>query len=85
VHLPLLLGSIIFNYVVGDRIQRAKAVERDGAVRVWLAFGLAGDLMLLGWFKYANFVADNVSGLFGTVSPLGHIALPLARPALRNP
>ena len=23
VHLPLLLGSIVFNYLVGDRIQRA--------------------------------------------------------------
>jgi alginate O-acetyltransferase complex protein AlgI len=78
VHLPLLLGSIIFNYFVGDRIQRARAAERDGAVRVWLALGLCGDLLLLGWFKYANFVADNVTRLFGADSPLPHIALPLA-------
>ncbi len=77
-HLPLLLGSIVFNYLVGDRIQRARAGGRDVAVKAWLIFGLVADLALLGWFKYANFVADNVTGLFGMESPLPHIALPLA-------
>jgi alginate O-acetyltransferase complex protein AlgI len=78
IHLPLLLGSIVFNYLVGDRIQQARAAERDRAVKAWLIFGLVADLALLGWFKYANFVADNVAGLFGTESPLPHIVLPLA-------
>lgn len=78
IHLPLLLGSIAFNYVVGDRIQRARADGRDRAVKVWLVFGLVADLALLGWFKYANFVADNVAGVFGMDSALPHIALPLA-------
>jgi D-alanyl-lipoteichoic acid acyltransferase DltB (MBOAT superfamily) len=71
-HLPLLLGSIVFNYLVGDRIQRAHADARKPAVRRWLALGLAVDIGLLGWFKYANFVAG-VAG-FG----LEEIALPLA-------
>lgn len=78
IHLPLLLGSIVFNYVVGDRIQRAKEAERDKVVKIWLALGLIVDLGLLGWFKYAGFVADNVAGLFGAESPLPRIILPLA-------
>lgn len=78
IHLPLLLGSIVFNYLVGDRIQRAREAERDGAVKAWLIFGLLVDLAALGWFKYANFVADNLSAVTGADLHLAHIALPLA-------
>jgi D-alanyl-lipoteichoic acid acyltransferase DltB (MBOAT superfamily) len=77
IHLPLLLGSIIFNYGVGDRIQKAVAAERTVATRVWLILGLAADLSFLGWFKYANFVADNISLLTGEPATLAKIALPL--------
>jgi alginate O-acetyltransferase complex protein AlgI len=77
IHLPLLLGSILVNFFVGDRIQSALAAGRGRAVRVWLILGLAADLSFLGWFKYANFVADNVSALTGSVSDLPKIALPL--------
>jgi len=78
IHLPLLVGSIIFNYVVGGRIQSAVATGRTTSTRLWLTLGLLVDLGLLGWFKYANFVADNVAALTGTQSTLAHIALPLA-------
>lgn len=70
-HLPLLLGSIVFNYMVGDRIQRAYAAGNRGSVRFWLVLGLAVDLGLLGWFKYANF-------LVGAAFDLEAVALPLA-------
>ena len=78
IHLPLLLWSILFNFVVGGVIQRADATGRDNVVRRWLVIGLMVDLLMLGWFKYANFVADNISALFGAHSELPHIVLPLA-------
>ena len=78
VHLPLLLFSIIFNYAVGGVIQKAHAAGRDRAVRLWLILGLVVDVGLLGFFKYANFVTANVTGLFGIDDPLPHIVLPLA-------
>lgn len=78
VHLPLLLGSIIFNYVVGGFIQRALAADRRTAVRAWLVFGLLVDVGLLAYFKYANFIVDNGNALLGTNYELGRIALPLA-------
>jgi alginate O-acetyltransferase complex protein AlgI len=77
IHLPLLLGSIVVNYFVGDRIQAALAAGRERAVRVWLVFGLCADLSFLGWFKYANFVADNISAVTGSPIGLARIALPL--------
>jgi alginate O-acetyltransferase complex protein AlgI len=77
-HLPLLLFSIIFNYAVGGIIQKAHERQRDRAVKLWLIFGLIVDVGLLGYFKYANFLADNLSGLFGLESSLPPIILPLA-------
>lgn len=77
-HLPLLVGSIVFNYVVGDLIQRAHAADRPRAVRSWLTLGLVVDLALLGWFKYANFVFGTADNWLGTSFDLDKIALPLA-------
>ncbi len=78
VHLPLLLGSILFNWVMGDRIQRAHASGRKRQAGALLALGLAVDLGLLAWFKYANFLADNLGAAFGTDWTLERIILPLA-------
>lgn len=78
IHLPLLLGSIVFNYYVGGRIQRALEQDRSRAVKGWLTFGILADVGLLGWFKYANFFVDNVNFVFGTHVDLPKIVLPLA-------
>jgi D-alanyl-lipoteichoic acid acyltransferase DltB (MBOAT superfamily) len=77
VHLPILLFSIVFNYLVGGRIQKAFAEGASGRVRAWLGLGIVVDLSMLGWFKYANFVVDNID-LLGAHITLAHIALPLA-------
>jgi D-alanyl-lipoteichoic acid acyltransferase DltB (MBOAT superfamily) len=74
---PILLFSIVFNFVVGRLIQKAVFTGRQNMVRLWLALGVAVDLAMLGWFKYANFVADNLAALVGTQSTLAKIALPL--------
>src|SRR3712207_5985058 len=57
----LLLLSIAFNYGVGHLLIVAELTrpQRKAA----LALGLAGDLLMLGIFKYAGFVAENVNAL----------------------
>ncbi len=77
IYLPLLIGSILFNYFVGAQIQRAYASDHGGKVKWWLIFGLVVDVSLLGWFKYANFFADNLHILFGGFD-LPKVILPLA-------
>ena len=78
VHLPLLLFSIVFNFLMGGFIQRARAAGRAKAVKWGLIGGIVVDVGMLGWFKYANFIAANVTGALGVEDPLPHIALPLA-------
>jgi D-alanyl-lipoteichoic acid acyltransferase DltB (MBOAT superfamily) len=77
-YLPLLIGSIVFNFLVGGQIQRAYAARRERAVSVWVTIGVGVDLGLLGWFKYANFFVDNINAVTGAGIQLWHIALPLA-------
>jgi alginate O-acetyltransferase complex protein AlgI len=76
--LPLLLLSIVFNYIVGGLIQKYKISGNQIRVQIFLATGLVADVLFLGWFKYANFVADNLNWAFDLHINLGRIALPLA-------
>ncbi|MBI1860422.1 MAG: MBOAT family protein [Deltaproteobacteria bacterium] len=71
-YVPLLIGTMIFNYYLGTKLSRgtkhAKAV---------LVFGVAADLALLAYFKYTNFFLENVNILTGANIALPQIILPL--------
>lgn len=67
---PLILGSIAFNYLVGLRL----VARPDPRL---LAFGVAANLGVLGWFKYSGFLATIVNDLADTGLPVPEILLPL--------
>ena len=60
----LLLASIIFNYLIGLLLisRRLRPAPRFAA----LTIGVAGDLLVLGYFKYAGFLAANLNAMFST-------------------
>jgi alginate O-acetyltransferase complex protein AlgI len=70
----LLVGSIAANYALGQHILRLARTERRAATRRWLIAGIAGNLALLCWFKYADFLLHIAAP---GAAPLG-IFLPLA-------
>ncbi len=74
-YLPLLAGSILFNYGVSRRLSRASSHATGD--RRWLVLGVCGNLSLLGYYKYANFFVDNLNALTGVQWQLGNIVLPL--------
>ena len=61
---PLLVGSIAFNYFIGWLLIARQL--RDGARFAVLTAGVAGDLLVLGIFKYAGFFAVNLNAMFST-------------------
>ena len=69
-HLPLVVGSIVFNFAV------ARALQRGGR-RAILVLGVAANLAVLGVFKYADFFLANAAQLTDTAPPLLHLSLPL--------
>lgn len=72
-YLSLILGSILFNYAMGLRLTRG---GRGG--RALLTLGIAANLTLLGYFKYANFFVRNLNFMAGIELHLPPIVLPLA-------
>jgi D-alanyl-lipoteichoic acid acyltransferase DltB (MBOAT superfamily) len=70
----LLVASIVFNYSAGYMLIAVRL--RPAQRRAVLAVGVAGDLLVLGIFKYAGFVAANLDALFGAGLTL-HILLPV--------
>ena len=73
----LMLGSIAFNYWMAIAVDRAHGTP-SAARR--LAVAVTVNLVVLGVFKYANFFADNVNALLGTVH-----AAPIAVPRVLLP
>jgi len=74
IYVVLILFSIVFNYSVGTVLCRHDLTAK----REVLIFGIAVNLSLLAYFKYANFFVDNINTLVGTQWNLGNIFLPLA-------
>jgi hypothetical protein len=72
----LLLASIAVNFAVGRAIARSREAGRMRHAKTLLVAGLAFDLSLLAFYKYANFFAENLNAA-GAGLTLPDIVLPL--------
>jgi alginate O-acetyltransferase complex protein AlgI len=77
-YVPLLVGSIVFNYAVGNALAEGRALPPFRSRKATLAFGIVANILVLGIFKYTDFLIGNVNWLLGVEIPLQHIILPLA-------
>jgi alginate O-acetyltransferase complex protein AlgI len=75
VYLFLMLYSILFNYVMGIDIARKR--NRGKRAGVSLFFGVLINLLILGFFKYYGFLAENIEAVTGTVLPRLELSLPI--------
>ena len=73
-YLLLLVASIVVNFAVGATIAR-HAGQRRG--RAWLIAAVSANLLLLGYYKYADFFLGSVDAVFGAHWPVLHILLPI--------
>lgn len=83
-HLPLLLGSIFFNFSLGVSLAPGSvasigrtAIKPQWLRRCILAFAVTSNLLLLGYYKYANFFLDNINHAFSLEIARPGIILPL--------
>jgi alginate O-acetyltransferase complex protein AlgI len=67
--LPVILSSVLFNYFIGRRL----ALQPSA---VMLAIGVAGNLLLLGYFKYATLILQTIDWI---------AAVPFVDPQIRLP
>lgn len=71
----LILISILVNYIAGLFIERYD--NQDKIRRIILIISIAYNIGSLIWFKYINFIIDNVNQIFNTEINLFDITLPL--------
>ena len=82
-YLPLILISMLFNYVVGNSLAKAsfenkKGLNKSFSKKSILIFGIVANLSLLGYFKYADFFIANFNLVSSSNVNLLHLVLPLA-------
>ncbi|MFC3125349.1 MBOAT family O-acyltransferase [Pseudoroseomonas globiformis] len=70
-YLPLLVGSIGFNYLLGGYLLKRPS-------RLVLGLGIAANLALLGFYKYTGFLLGAADDAFGLGWEAPSIILPLA-------
>ncbi len=71
-YVVLLLGSILFNYLMGGWIAREIAAAQSRLAKPLLVTAVAANLLLLSYYKYANFFLGQFHLTIGEVFlPLG--------------
>lgn len=74
-YLPILLLSIIFNFYSGKFLSKQKNKKIK---KITLIVSIIVNLTALGYYKYASFILNNISTLYGTEYNSLNIVLPLA-------
>ena len=75
--LALLLLSILGNFAVGRVLASQVGTRNAKAANITLGIGVSINLLVLGVFKYTNFMAQNINWVTGTHFTFAHIILPL--------
>lgn len=77
-YLPLLLGSIFFNFMVGGAVSPFTKGVRLGISRgTLLGIAISINLAFLGYYKYTNFFIENINNLTDIELTFRNIILPL--------
>lgn len=78
-YLPLIISSIIINYLIGGALSNKSKISIGGlAKKKILYLGIFLNLSFLGYFKYSNFLIQNINFIFNENLQFLDLALPLA-------
>lgn len=76
-YVPLLLGSILFNYTIGSLLAVQEVEKPRFSRKAVFLTGISANLLLLGYFKYTDFFLETINSVTGSTIPLLQIVLPL--------
>ena len=76
IYLPIILLSMLFNYTVGNILNR-DIQNTKVSKKMILVFGILSNVFLLAYFKYRNFFIENYNYIWNENIGFYHLALPL--------
>lgn len=74
-YVPLIIGTILFNFTMGTFIGKPGLEEKTR--KRGLLLGICANVLLLGYYKYTNFLLGNLNAVADTHFPVFDIVLPL--------
>lgn len=77
VYVVLMLFSTVVDYTHGRLVNRFLGQGKRGRAKWTVASSMVINLLLLGFFKYADFLVANLNQLLGTNLPLLQLGLPI--------
>lgn len=75
-YLPLILISMVFNYFIGTTLANNQNLKINR--KIVLILGITANLLLLGYYKYFDFLIENLNLLSKSDFSLFNLVLPLA-------
>ena len=74
VYVVLMLFSTVLDYTCGRLVEKYRETKK---AKLGLIISVCVNLMLLGFFKYTDFLIGTVNGIFGSAIPLLNLPLPI--------
>ena len=59
----LMVGTILIDYVCGFFTDKYKKAGKIGSAKAWMIAAIVSNLLLLGFFKYWNFIINNINAI----------------------
>lgn len=75
IYVLLMLISITLNYIFGRLIDRAH--KKNNRAKTWLILATLSNVLILGYYKYSDFIIHNLNTLFQMNIPLTELPLPI--------
>ena len=76
-YLPIILLTLLFNYVIGSILSTNSSTSGSSKLHV-LVIGITMNILLLGYYKYTDFLLVNANQILETNISLLNLTLPLA-------
>ena len=77
VYILIMLFSTVFDYINGLLIDKFQKKNQHKYAKIVLIISVVGNLAILGFFKYSDFLISNINSLFNLNLSLLAIALPI--------
>ncbi len=77
VYVGIMLFSTVFDYVNGILIEKFRNKKNEKGAKAVLIVSVVGNLAILGFFKYTDFLLTNINSITGAGIELLELALPI--------
>ncbi|MEO2076867.1 MAG: MBOAT family O-acyltransferase [Bacillus sp. (in: firmicutes)] len=74
-YVVIMIFSIVLNYVFGYLVHLFR--DQKSLNKIILSLAVAANLLVLGYYKYINFLIDNINKLFSTNIHMDPVVLPI--------